>query len=495
MASPLEIILGAAESALGVQYKWGGNSLATGVDCSGLVQKAFQAAGISLPRVSADQARVGQAVRGLNDLRPGDLLFWDNSTRNKGADHVAIYIGNGMVIEAYKKGEPIRVAPLATGRRQTPTSIRRVIGVVPQARGVMAPVPLGPNKDRRYTTAAVTPGTNPPAPTAPAPAEVVTTSAARTDAPSGGLGDDLRPNATDAQVEEYIRKHYPTEAAFLGNQEIRDVLFQGAREDWDEGRMQAALQQTNYWKTHPQASRQLDYLLATDFAQAEELITKASIKVDQAYQRAGIKLDGTRIGELAKAYLRGDWNDADLQRQIVHDIRAGEGGADVKAGGEIAATADGLGQYAKEMGVPMSRPALEEWALRITEGTATLESYQSEVTSHARSLWGNDPDVVRAIDEGRTVTQFFDPYRQTIANILGMSPDQIDLFDDPRWSQVTQQFDPGANGGKGGKRAMTLAEVAQFARDQDEYKNTTAYKDTQAQSSLQLSEFFGMVPS
>jgi cell wall-associated NlpC family hydrolase len=108
-------VLDAAFSALGIMYQWGGNSLATGVDCSGLVQQAYAQVGIKLPRVSADQARAGQAI-GIGELRPGDLVWWDNSTRNRGADHVAIYIGqrNGQhyVIEAPGRGRQIRVAPL-----------------------------------------------------------------------------------------------------------------------------------------------------------------------------------------------------------------------------------------------------------------------------------------------------------------------------------------------------------------------------------------------
>lgn len=97
-----------ARKMLGTPYVWGGTSM-TGVDCSGLVQLALKQAGVNAPRISADQARMGRRVA-LDQLKPGDLVAMDNSSRNHGADHIAIYIGGGMVIEAPRPGGVVQVA-------------------------------------------------------------------------------------------------------------------------------------------------------------------------------------------------------------------------------------------------------------------------------------------------------------------------------------------------------------------------------------------------
>lgn len=125
-------VLDAARSALGLPYVWGGNSLSTGVDCSGLVQQAYKTIGIDLPRLSADQARSGTAVTSLAEAQPGDLLAWDNSSRNNGADHIAIYLGDGKMIEAPYTGAKVRIVDVPS----TPDYIRRVIdsSTVPSAR-------------------------------------------------------------------------------------------------------------------------------------------------------------------------------------------------------------------------------------------------------------------------------------------------------------------------------------------------------------------------
>lgn len=100
-----------AKTAIGVPYTWGGTDLKSGVDCSGFVQQVYKQMGINLPRLSAAQARAGKRV-GLNELQVGDLVGWDNSTRNNGADHVAIYIGGGQIIEAPRPGLSVRIRSL-----------------------------------------------------------------------------------------------------------------------------------------------------------------------------------------------------------------------------------------------------------------------------------------------------------------------------------------------------------------------------------------------
>ncbi|WP_148615850.1 lytic transglycosylase domain-containing protein [Nocardioides rubriscoriae] len=112
-----------ARTYLGMPYVWGGDSPSDGgMDCSGLVQHVYGDLGIDLPRVSRDQAQAGTAVASMADARPGDLLAWDNSSRNVGADHIAIYVGDGKMIEAPRTGLDIRLVDVPS----TPDYIRRV---------------------------------------------------------------------------------------------------------------------------------------------------------------------------------------------------------------------------------------------------------------------------------------------------------------------------------------------------------------------------------
>lgn len=103
-------IVETAQQYEGVPYVWGGTS-PSGFDCSGFIQYVYSQMGINLPRISYQQANAGKRI-GLGGLRPGDLVAWDNSSRNNGADHIAIYIGNGQIIEAPRPGLSVRVRSL-----------------------------------------------------------------------------------------------------------------------------------------------------------------------------------------------------------------------------------------------------------------------------------------------------------------------------------------------------------------------------------------------
>ncbi|HTQ11631.1 MAG TPA: C40 family peptidase [Fimbriimonadaceae bacterium] len=92
----------AAEYALkfvGTPYVWGGTDPNKGIDCSGLVQKMFGLVGEHLPRTAAEQALVGSPVRRLEDLKPGDrLYFWDAKRGMIG--HTGIYLGGGYFVHS-----------------------------------------------------------------------------------------------------------------------------------------------------------------------------------------------------------------------------------------------------------------------------------------------------------------------------------------------------------------------------------------------------------
>ena len=103
--------------ALGTDYRYGGDSPATGYDCSGLVAHVFeQAWGLELPHNARAQSEIGTPVS-LAELQPGDLVFYN--TQHRAFSHVGICLGNGRFVHAPKTGARVRVEPLrARSERQ-----------------------------------------------------------------------------------------------------------------------------------------------------------------------------------------------------------------------------------------------------------------------------------------------------------------------------------------------------------------------------------------
>jgi len=112
-------IVAGAQRYLGVPYVLGGED-ASGMDCSGLVQRVFADLGMTVPRVVQDQDTLGVEVPSLADAQPGDLLV----ARDRG--HIAIYAGDGMIIHAPRPGKSVELVPNWLGQGDIGT-IRRVL--------------------------------------------------------------------------------------------------------------------------------------------------------------------------------------------------------------------------------------------------------------------------------------------------------------------------------------------------------------------------------
>ena len=98
--SVAQTIVNAAYSQLGVPYVWGGTTPGVGLDCSGLTSSCHRVAGISIPRTSSAQLASGR--RRVSNPQPGDICWTPG--------HVAIYIGNGQMIEAPDVGQVVKIS-------------------------------------------------------------------------------------------------------------------------------------------------------------------------------------------------------------------------------------------------------------------------------------------------------------------------------------------------------------------------------------------------
>jgi cell wall-associated NlpC family hydrolase len=115
---------------IGVNYRFGGSTPDTGLDCSGLVRHVFEeVTGVSLPRTAKEMSALGSKVTPAN-LQPGDLVFFN--TRRFAFSHVGIYLGDNRFVHAPSQGSEVRIAQLDQAYWQKHfNGARRVIGVLP----------------------------------------------------------------------------------------------------------------------------------------------------------------------------------------------------------------------------------------------------------------------------------------------------------------------------------------------------------------------------
>ncbi len=184
--------LKAVEYALkqvGDPYVWGAEG-PDAFDCSGLVLASYVSAGhTGLPRVSYDQYAVtrDKTVQ-LNALLPGDLIFFAYSAAWTDVHHVAMYVGDGKMVEAPRSGVPVRVT---TVRWSSVYAATRVLGAVttPARKPVLPPVtpdkPAAPSPKPVPPPPASNSGTGGPSPSpADSPSPSPSTSSGPSPSPS-----------------------------------------------------------------------------------------------------------------------------------------------------------------------------------------------------------------------------------------------------------------------------------------------------------------------
>jgi peptidoglycan DL-endopeptidase RipA len=130
--SATEFVIRRAMSQLGVPYSWGGGNAAgpsngiddgagtVGFDCSGLMLYAFAGVGIKLDHYSGSQYNAGRKVPS-SQMRRGDMLFWGPNA----SQHVALYLGDGQMLEAPYTGSVVKVSPVRTSG-MTPYATRLI---------------------------------------------------------------------------------------------------------------------------------------------------------------------------------------------------------------------------------------------------------------------------------------------------------------------------------------------------------------------------------
>jgi len=98
-----------AERFVGIPYRWGGDNVVEGMDCSGFVRAVYNLCGINIPRTSGEQFRVGDKID-KSELTDGDLVFFGSSAEK--INHVGIYVGGGRFVHAPRRGDEIKISTI-----------------------------------------------------------------------------------------------------------------------------------------------------------------------------------------------------------------------------------------------------------------------------------------------------------------------------------------------------------------------------------------------
>lgn len=419
---PGQALAEAAKKALGTPYVWGGNSLISGVDCSGLVQQVFQQFGIELPRVTYEQIGVGAAV-GRNKMNVGDLVFFDTDRSKKGPDHVGIYLGNGKFIHAPRTGKPVQISSLTDsyyGDRLM--AVRRIPGVAGARSGLQG----------------------------------TATALGAIDASTFAGGGEVVRKSKDELAETY---GYST--AFLNSiPELKRLLAQATTEQWDSDLFTAHVKNSKWWKTTADAQRKASAMAKQDPATYKAQLAANRAAVDQLATKMGAIMSSGTKDKLAKNILHLGWDDAQIQNFLGQYV---DFNSKHVIGGMAGQAYQQLKTQAYDNGVSMSDQSLKNSAAYVARGVSTMEK---EVANIRGLAMGAYPAYADQIEAGQSMKDIAEPYVQAYAQTLEVPDTDVDMFN-PKIRMALNQA-----GQDGQPNPMSLTDFTNMLRSTPDWRKT-----------------------
>lgn len=286
----------------------------------------------------------------------------------------------------------------------------------------------------------------------------------------------------ELRIDE-VKRQFGYLAVYLDHPEIGPILRQAADSGWTQERLQAALFNTNFWKTTSQSQREWNMLRTSDPAEANRRLQgmQAQLRnlVDQ--QGFGDRFDDAALSQMSEIFLSQNMSQEEMQRALFAHIPYIQGRTPV---GTAGLTMQQVKTRAGEYGLPMSDQAAYDWATRIASGAATQDAVDVYLREQAKSRYSW---LAEDLDRGATVRGLFDPMIQTASQLLEIDPSRIDLTD-PRFSQLIDHTDE-----NGVRRSMTLAEAGQAVRSMSEWQTTDNAKQAASQAADSILKSFGKV--
>jgi len=420
-----------AQKFLGTPYVWGGNSLTSGIDCSGLVQQVYKNFGLNVSRTTYTQIGEGKAI-GQNELQAGDMIFFDTDKSTSGPDHVGIYIGNGKFIHAPRPGKSVEIADMRSGYYQKLfMGGRRISGI--QGGGQ---------------------------------AEVGDTA-------SFGPQPKLSP--------EELAASYGWAYSFLQSiPEVKSVFEQAVEGTWSPDMFQAKLRDTKWFQETAAPARKAALEKQTDPATWGAKLNATKIQLEVLAAQMGAVVPPEQLARIADQILTMGMDEAGIKNILGGYVNFIDGQT---LKGQAGMFEKSMNEFAYQQGVEINRDTIRNQAQLIARGLATEQDFKSQVVDQAASTY---PGYTQQLKSGATMMQIANPYIQMMSQDLEIPATAINLKD-PLVRQALNGVD------KTGKPVgLDQVSFRNLIRQDPRWSKTTKTQDTVMKAGLRVLKDFGL---
>lgn len=282
--------------------------------------------------------------------------------------------------------------------------------------------------------------------------------------------------------QEELAARYGWSMAVLNSSPELSALFQRAvAETWTPDKFTAELRNTGWFKTYGEAARQATILKNTDPATWNQRIWTQRFTLQQLAVEMGARVSEAATRQMAEDAITYGWSEAQMRHVLSKYVTYSHG----QLWGQAQANETELRKYAQSMGVRVSDDTIRSMAARSAGGEANIQTYFGTIQNMAESAF---PQFKERFQAGETLDQIADPYKQSMAQLLELSPEAIDNFD------PTVRGALSAKDAKTGKPASkTLWEFENDLRRDKRWAKTKNAQDAGMSTVNSLLQSFGLI--
>ena len=259
--------------------------------------------------------------------------------------------------------------------------------------------------------------------------------------------------AMSPETKAKIEERWPSYAWLLNIEEVANLLSQAVEQEWAPDLFGSKLKATNWWRSRTETARKFADVEATDVATSHQMVNAMKVKIKEWGASIGVTIDDATAGSMAWDTQRQGMSDGEVRQFIASKFKP------------AGAPAINVRTMANKWMVSLSDTQVDDLTRRMFTGELDQAGLTAFMQTQATSQF---PHLGDMIAKGITLGDFFDPYKQMIADMTDATPDSIDLKTDPVWSRVISTPDEKT----GQIRPMSLNEAQKYIRGTDQFGNS-----------------------
>lgn len=282
--------------------------------------------------------------------------------------------------------------------------------------------------------------------------------------------------------ESTLEKQYGSIAVALGDTELQHLVQQAVNQGWDDDTFQGKLLDTKFFKKHTDDQRNWLLLQATDPQEAKHELNKQIAAVKQGASSLGVTLSPDEVQHIAQQSLLNGW--ADDQQKLQKAIGAHFQMKQAHASGVAGTLQDQFNQLAENYGIRVSDDTVARWIKRNFTGKMTADDVKAFFEQQALSMY---PGLSDQIKQGMSVADVASTYRDSMAQILELDPNTINVFDPTVRKALQFQPDPTKP-----SELMPLWQFEQQVRKDPRWLNTQNAKQSVMDTGISILKDWGL---